>query len=218
MKHDHHRFNNWFNWFRVVSVSIVPLLGILMTPAFVQAQFNGQSPQRALAHQHTELASDHKNLSIDHTEVNQKLDQILTILKMMTDMTPTPMCGVGTEAQRFVPSADGQAICDNTSGLHWEQAPSTLTFSHESALAHCLDLGGGYRLPRIKELLTLIDYSVGNQATLFNAGPFTGILTARYWTTNPSAEFPTLSWAISFRNADVGVAPNGNALPAWCVR
>jgi len=218
MKHDHHHLHGGYNRFGVVGVSIISLLGMLMTPAFVQAQLNGQSPQRALAHQHTELASDHKNLIIDHTGVHQKLDQMLTILETITNTTPAPLCGVGTEAQRFVPSADGQAICDNTSGLRWEQAPSTLSFSHESALAHCLDLGSGYRLPRIKELLTLINYGVGNQATLFNAGPFSGILIARYWTATPSAEFPTLSWAISFRNADVGVAPNGNALPAWCVR
>ena len=39
-----------------------------------------------------------------------------------------PPCRPGTREQRFVVSKDGLSVCDNKTGLWWEQSPSTATF------------------------------------------------------------------------------------------
>ena len=134
-----------------------------------------------------------------------------------THTTTLPVCGAGTQGQRFVLSADGKEVCDTKTGLYWEQAPSTLSFTYETGGDQCLALGGGRRLPEITELGTLIDYSVGDQSALLNAGPFSGVMYARYWTATAVANFPWNAWTVSFMNADFGVASQNSTFPVWCV-
>jgi len=209
---------SWSNCLGVLIVGIVTVIVLFITPSFVHAKFNGRSPQGALSSQHTDLAIDHQNLHSDHMQIQQELENLLETMKTMTTTTPALLCGAGTDGQRYVLSKDGQSVCDNTTGYHWEQSPSTLTFNQEKAMAHCASLGGGYRLPGIKELATVMDYSVGDQATLLNAGPFSGLFFADYWTATPYAPITTASWAINFRNGDFGAATNWKSFPAWCVR
>jgi hypothetical protein len=220
MKLIHPPLYSWSNCLGVLIVGIVTVIVLFITPSFVHAQFNGRSPQGALSSQHTDLATDHQNLGLDHTQIHQKLETLLETMKTMTTTAPAPapLCGAGTDGQRYVLSEDGQSACDKTTGYHWEQSPSTLTYNQENARAHCASLGGGYRLPGIKELATVIDYSVGDQAALLNAGPFSGLLFADYWTATPYAPIATASWAINFRNGDFGAAANWKSFPAWCVR
>ncbi len=202
----------WSNGLGVLIVGIVTVIVLFSTPSFVHAHFNGQSPQGALSSQHTDLATD-------HMEIQQKLENLLETMKTMTTTTPAPLCGAGTDGQRYVLAEDGQSVCDSTTGHQWEQSPSTLPFNQENARAHCASLGGGYRLPGITELATVIDYSVGDQAALLNAGPFSGLVFADYWTATPYAPITTASWAINFRNGDFKHAANWTGtFKAWCVR
>ena len=220
MKPIHPPLCSWSNGLGVLIVGIVTVIVLFITPSFVHAQFNGRSPQGALSSQHTDLATDHQNLGLDHRQIHQKLETLLETMKTMTTTTPAPLCGAGTDGQRYVLSEDGQSVCDKTTGHHWEQSPSTLTFNQENARAHCASLGGGYRLPGIKELATVIDYSVGDQAALLNAGPFfSGLVFADYWTATPYAPMtPIVYWAINFRNGDFKIAHNSSSFLAWCVR
>lgn len=139
-----------------------------------------------------------------------------------------PLCGVGTAGLRFVVSADNTEVCDNTTGLYWEQSPSVTNSDWPSAVEHCasLDLGNGqeYRLPEVEELSTLVDYSVGNQADDLNMqnGPFSGVVPGYYWSHTESANLPMWAWNVYF-GAGAGsgqVAPTGKATlrAAWCVR
>jgi hypothetical protein len=214
----HRPLCSWFNCLGVLLVGIVTVIVLFITPSFVHAQFNGRSPQGALSSQHIDLATDHQHLRVDHTQIHQKLDQLLETMKAMTTTTSALLCGAGTDGQRYVLSEDGQSVCDNTTGYHWEQSPSSLYFNQENARAHCASLGGGYRLPGIKELATVIDYSVGDQSALLNAGPFSGLNYADYWTATPYAPITTASWAINFRNGDFEVAANWKSFGTWCVR
>ncbi len=217
MKQHHPPQPSWSNylWFNLVGVGT--FICVLVVPSFAHGHFEGKPPQRYLSHQHAGLASDHQNLGGDHIQINQKLDGMLEFMKNMTNNSPVPLCGAGTDAQRFVPIGEN-SICDNATGLYWEQSPSTLTFTQDNALAHCSGLGEGHHLPGIKELGTLLDYSVGDQSTLLNAGPFEGVLSVRYWTATPSANMASMHWTINFFNADSGEALSGATFPAWCVR
>ncbi|MEJ2230732.1 MAG: DUF1566 domain-containing protein [Nitrospirales bacterium] len=201
-----------------VMVGTAALFGLFITSSHALAQNNGQSPQAMLSQQQTDLANDHHNLSIDHTGLDQKLNQILETMQSMGVNSASPLCGAGTQTQRFVSSGDGSEVCDNTTGLYWEQSPSSLSFTHDTALAHCLALGGGYRLPEIKELGSLIDYSVGDQAAFHNAGAFAGIFSNRYRTATPVVGFPATHWSGSFMNGSLVMAFDGQNFPAWCVR
>jgi hypothetical protein len=218
MKPIHPSLCSWSNGLGVLIVGIGTVIVLFITPSLVHAHFYGQSPQGALSSQHTDLATDHQNLGLDHREIHQKLETLLETMKTMTTTTPAPLCGASTDGQRYVLSQDGQSVCDKATGHHWEKSPSTLSLNQENARTHCASLEGGYRLPGIKELATVIDYSVGDQAALLNAGPFSGLLYADYWTATPYAPIPTANWAINFRNGDFKVAPNSSSFLAWCVR
>jgi hypothetical protein len=220
MKPIHPPLCSWSNGLGVLIVGIGTVIVLFITPSFVHAHINGQSPQGALSSQHTDLATDHQDLGRDHREIRDKLDTLLETMKTMATTTPAPLCGAGTDGQRYVLSEDGQSVCDKTSGHYWEQSPSTLYFNQENARAHCAGLGGGYRLPGIKELATVIDYSVGDQAALLNAGPFEDdiIQSDEYWTATPYAPVPTANWAINFRNGDFKFEHNSRSFRAWCMR
>ena len=218
MKPIHPSLCSWSNGLGVLIVGIVTVIVLFITPSFVHAHFNGRSPQGALSSQHTGLATDHQTLGLEHRQIHKKMETLLETMKTMTTTTPAPLCGAGPDGQRYVLSEDGRSVCDKTTGHHWEQSPSALYFNQENARAHCASLGGGYRLPGIKELATVIDYSVVDQAALLNAGPFSGLFFADYWTATPYAPISTASWAINFRNGEVRIQNNTSSFPAWCVR
>ena len=102
-------------------VSVVLLLGAGATLA-----------QAAPGPNHADLTSDHANLAIDHGGLDEKLDQVLADISNIMVGAP---CGQGTEGQRFV--VNGPEVCDNTTGLYWEQAPMVGNrLSNANALTH----------------------------------------------------------------------------------
>ena len=134
----------------------------------------------------------------------------------------------------FVVLGNGE-ILDATTSLRWQQDPGGLagTFSPcekedggehclwQEAVDYCAAIGGGYRLPEIHELISLVDYSeVPPGAALGDDGPFTDVHSTAYWAAtenegNPADE----AWGVFF--SDGHVEPlNKVAVPfhAWCVR
>src|SRR5450755_647914 len=68
-------------------------------------------------------------------------------------------------------SASGGAVVDSATHLIWRQVVATgggvdgagrATWTN--AKSYCTSLGGGYRLPTAKELLTIVDFSKSNPA------------------------------------------------------
>jgi hypothetical protein len=110
MKPMHPPLCSWSNGLGVLIVGIVTVLLLFITPSFVHAHSNGQSPQGALSTQHTDLATDHQNLRMDQKEIYQKLDTLLETMKTMTTTTPAPLCGAGTDGQRYVLAEDWPSV------------------------------------------------------------------------------------------------------------
>ena len=137
-----------------------------------------------------------------------------------------PPCGPGTRKERFV--VKGETVCDNKTGLWWEQSPSSEFFTWQEAIDHCatLELTGNYhqkkewRLAEVKELQSLVDYSVPDQATNLNDpnGPFMNVRPEFYWSATELAGDPSTAWDVAFFT---GLVLNGdkafNSFPAWCV-
>lgn len=54
----------------------------------------------------------------------------------------------------------GDLVLDTITGLTWQKGVGSSQTSPAMAASYCSGLGAGFRLPSIKELLTLVDYSV----------------------------------------------------------
>jgi hypothetical protein len=136
-----------------------------------------------------------------------------------------PPCGPRTRKQRFVVSKDGTSVCDNKTGLYWEQSPSTDRVTWADAIQHCenLTLGGKtWRLPTLQEMQwdSLIDYSESDQATPLNTpnGPFQNVLPGFYWSASEVAGRPTDAWFVDFVNGGVLInLKDDGSLQMWCV-
>ena len=134
-----------------------------------------------------------------------------------------PPCGPGTKKERFVVSKDGNSVCDNKTGLWWEQRPSSSFFDWANAIQHCENLtlsGKTWRLPTLQEIQwdSLIDYSVDNQAMALNDGPFDNVQSSFYWSASElvGSSFPN-AWLVNFGRGTVDFSIKRSGSRAWCV-
>lgn len=177
---------------------------------------------------HHQLASRHLALSAKLDEVllainalptgtalTVKLDEVLLALTGL----PTggaPPCGAATAGIRFVVSTDGTEVCDNTTGLIWEQMPDSVLRQWQAAIDFCPTLGTGYRLPEVKELISLVDFGQSNPA-LSLGHPFSNVQTI-YWSATPAADLPLDACSVVFSNGAMNQSFKTNTHNVWCAR
>ena len=129
-----------------------------------------------------------------------------------------------TGANRFnVLGAFGNAaVFDKETGLVWELAPSTDTFTPSEAHRHCnaTVLGNrfGWRLPTIQELASLLD-PTGGEPALTSDHPFINVVTNDcYWSATPGDP----QWSVSFGGTggvtEGGCGSGDGKNVVWCVR
>jgi hypothetical protein len=109
---------------------------------------------------------------------------------------PTPRC----YATRY--QVSGGLVHDQTTGLTWQQAFETASWSAGATL--CSNLGTGWRLPSLTELQTIMDdtkfaspkideAAFPNVPNNVNAGP-------QFWTSSPSAGDAGHAWYVEFNS------------------
>jgi hypothetical protein len=106
---------------------------------------------------------------------------------------------------RFTDIGNG-TICDNLTGLMWEQAPSGASdWVGALSYANNLDLGGhsDWRLPNVNELKSLINAAEGNFAGWLNDQGFSGVQTSNYWSSTTWAATPTSAWYVHMGYGEV---------------
>ena len=106
--------------------------------------------------------------------------------------------GVAWPDPRFTDIGNG-TICDNLTGLMWEQAPSGASdWVGALSYANNLDLGGhsDWRLPNVNELKSLINAAEGNFAGWLNDQGFSGVQASNYWSSTNWAATPTSAWYV----------------------
>jgi len=111
---------------------------------------------------------------------------------------PAPLAGAKWPPQRFVAAAD--TVLDTATNLTW-QRDGTVSGSHsfQSAADYCAGLalaGGGWRVPSITELSSLIDRSVAGPMIDNTAFPKT--INNWYWSSTTDANAATNAWTLQF--------------------
>ena len=87
-----------------------------------------------------------------------------------------------------------------------------------NAEAFCTSLGGGARLPEVKELLSLVDYSKFSPA-LPEGHPFQDVELSWYWSATALAEVPSsYAWVVAFSDGTVDHSITSVVSRTWCVR
>ncbi len=99
--------------------------------------------------------------------------------------------------------AEATMVKDTRTGLLWEDTPHVkeVKITHPKAVLYCkaLKLGGytDWRLPTIKELLSIVDYSRTSPAT-FKAFDYTEP-ESFYWSSTPIADADDEFWGVNFK-------------------
>lgn len=99
-------------------------------------------------------------------------------------------------------------VTDLATGLVWQQKDANADNDDKSwadATSYCSNLVLGnksnWRLPNIKELLSIIDYRVNNPA--IDDAMFPSTLAEYYWSATSIASRNTDAWIIGFSNGDI---------------
>jgi hypothetical protein len=98
-------------------------------------------------------------------------------------------------AGHYVVEANG--VRDTKTGLLWQEPLSTSTYPFNATANYCASLGIGWRVPTVKELLTLVDRGRYNPAidTRYFPGPAHNVWSSSLLARNPSE---TEAWVVAF--------------------
>jgi hypothetical protein len=105
----------------------------------------------------------------------------------------------GPPPGHFTDLGDG-TVRDNATGLVWQQGFSPSTQEQGASIAYCSTLtapsGGGWRLPTIAELQTLVDETVALPS--IDTGYFPSTPTESFWASSSLAGWPDYAWSVFF--------------------
>ena len=112
---------------------------------------------------------------------------------------------VSTATGGYADNGDG-TVTDTSTGLMWQQQAGSSIQTWEQALAYCegLNLGGytDWRLPTIKELRSLVDYSRYNPT--IDTTYFPNTAASWYWSNTPYAYDTYDAWLVLFLDGSDG--------------
>jgi len=124
----------------------------------------------------------------------------------------------GCAGPRFTDLGDRTVRDNNGSGLEWQQGFSPGDQSQAASVAYCTSLaldGGGWRLPTIDELLSIVDTRF---RPFIDPSFFPGTPSLVFWSSSPVAGSPSLGWYVVFSSGDAGFNGAHSSYRARCVR
>jgi len=129
----------------------------------------------------------------------------------------------GQTGQAFIDNGDN-TVADTVTGLTWQQQDDGTTKAWDEALNYCegLELPEGqtdWRLPNIKELGSIVDYTRSNPA--IDPTYFPGTHSNLYWSSTGFPEnlsFYDSAWPVNFKNGKINKIQNNVNLYKYHVR
>lgn len=106
-------------------------------------------------------------------------------------------------------------VTDQKTGLVWQLSELNVTRTWQEALVYCNELslaGGGWRLPNIKELSSIVD---DTRTDLLIDPVFIGTYASGYWSSTTEASYPSYAWFVGF---DTGVVVSNDKSASYYVR
>jgi Protein of unknown function (DUF1566) len=110
-------------------------------------------------------------------------------------------------AGRYVVTAGGTGngtVQDTKTGLIWQQTVSLASYDWAGAKTYCgstavsTSLGGtGWRLPTLKELQTIVDYTQATDPKI-DSTAFPSTPSDTFWSSSPAAGAPSHAWLVDF--------------------
>ena len=98
--------------------------------------------------------------------------------------------------------------------LEWQTDVPDQRFTWQEAQEYAASLGDGWRLPTIKELLTLVDYDRQKPAcSVFPDCPSEG-----FWSSSAFSGYSSYAWVVSFDFGNAGNGGVGYGNRVRCVR
>ncbi len=135
-------------------------------------------------------------------------------------VVPAAVGHANAPAGRYVDNTPG-TVSDTKTGLTWQQGFTDATYTWAAAQTYCHTLplaGGGWRVPNIKELQTLVDESTVNPAIDVSAQGFPGTPADLFWSSSPYAGYPLYAWAVAFADGSNSVDATTDLSRVRCVR
>jgi Protein of unknown function (DUF1566). len=99
---------------------------------------------------------------------------------------------------RFVVLSGG-LVSDTLTNLVWQQQASTTTMAWNAAETYCAGAGSGFRLPTMKELLSIVDFTVHwPPGPMINQTAFPNTPAEAFWTSSPIDGSSYGAWLVNF--------------------
>jgi Protein of unknown function (DUF1566) len=112
-----------------------------------------------------------------------------------------------SSAQASAYRTDGAIARDVHTGLAWQRAVDRDAYAWDEAKSYCARLdveGGEWRLPSVRELLTLVDVTRMEPAIDLSAFPDTP--SEFFWSSSPSVAPAKTAWGVNFTRGSSGAA------------
>jgi hypothetical protein len=118
-------------------------------------------------------------------------------------------------------------VHDGKTGLTWQQTVPSGTYTWGSAGTsgtaqnYCATLslnGGGWRLPTMKELTTIVDYTVASPGPTIDASYFPNTPATFFWSSTPLVGSSGTAWLVHFSFSFTDTSGVSYACAVRCVR
>jgi hypothetical protein len=98
-------------------------------------------------------------------------------------------------------------VLDTKTMLTWQQVAPASQYAAVAAATYCSSLtlnGGGWRLPTIKELVSLVDFSVAPPGPTIDSQAFPNTPGDSFWSSTPAVyDLNMTGWFVTFNNGAV---------------
>jgi hypothetical protein len=111
------------------------------------------------------------------------------------------------------------AVHDQSTDLTWQQLVDPASRTWDEARTYCQNLtvtGGGWRLPRLNELRTLVDF--GRTGPSIDPDAFPDTPGENFWTASPFVRTPGNAWYVYFQDGFAGYNTGTSLYRVRCVR